>query len=336
MPVNDCFRVFGMNGSRKFAEEVARHIGQPLAPHIESSWDDGEFYVRADCNVRNCDCFIIQSLYTADKENVSQKTMKLALFCGSLWHASASRITLVIPHLSWSRQDRKNEPRAPVYTQYLAQIFEVVHADRILGMDFHNKSAIDNGYRLRTDELQAKKLLADAICKQIKKSGISPEDFLVLSPDSGGAKRAERGRDAIQKRLGVDNIDVVSVDKKRSGRKVEARRLTGSVRGKKVVVIDDLISTASSMKETHQIVTGNGGEIWGAAVTHGLFVGNANQNLVNFPRIFITDTVDPSCRLTDDTIKRLYRVDTAQLFAQAIKRTYEGGGSISELLDDVA
>lgn len=334
MSRKNCFRVFGMNGSKKFAEEVAHFLGEPLSKHIETPWDDGEFFVRADTNVRNCDCFIIQSLYTDEQENVSQKTMKLAFFCGSLWHASASRITLVIPHLAWSRQDRKNESRAPVYTQYLADMFKVCNADRLLSMDLHNKSAIDNGYHLRTDELQAKKLLADAMVKEIQAEGINPDDILVLSPDSGGAKRAERVRDAIQRRLKANFIEVVQVDKSRNGREVKARRLTGPVKGKKVIVIDDLISTASSMKETHEIVTNNGGEIWGVGVTHGLFVGDANKHLENIPRIFITDTVDPMWRLTDDTKKKLRVVPTTYMFSQAIRRTYEDGGSISELLEE--
>jgi ribose-phosphate pyrophosphokinase len=322
-----------MKGTEEFARQVAGHLEHPLAHHVEEPWDDGEFYVRSDVNVRSCDCFVIQSLYADEHQGVSEKTMRLLYFVGSLFDASASRVTAVVPYLAWSRQDRKNQSRAPVYTKYLAMMLTRVHANRLLTMDVHNISALHNSHQdMQTDHLEAKILLADAIAREVRESGVRPEQLRILAPDAGGMKRAERARDAIAHRLDDSFIDLVTIDKRRQGRVVKAQRLTGDVAGKKVIAIDDVISTGSSMRQAQEIVENNGGELWAVAATHGLFVGRANEHLSSVRRIFVTDTVRP-WRLNEANRARVCLVDTTQMFAQAIRRTYEAGGSISELLE---
>jgi ribose-phosphate pyrophosphokinase len=325
--------MFGMKGTEGFARSVAEYLEIPISAHTEDYWDDGEFYVKSDVNVRSCDCYVISSLYSDDKDSVSAKTMKLMYFVGSLFDASACRITVVCPYLGFARQDRKHESRAPVYTKYFARMLSSMHCNRLLTMDVHNIAAMNNAFQdMQTDNLEAKNLLADTIAKEIRASGLKSDDICFLAPDSGAMKRAEKARDAVAHRLDDSFIDLVSIDKKRLGREVKAKKLKGDVQGKKVIVIDDMISTGSSMSKAQEIVEENGGELWAVAVTHGLFVGKANEYMARIPRIIVSDTVRP-WRLTPENKKKVRVVDTTRMFAQAIRRTHEDGGSISELLE---
>ncbi len=283
--------------------------------------------------MRSCDCYVISSLYSQGPDSVSAKTMKLLYFVGSLFDASAARITVVCPYMAFARQDRKHESRAPVYTKYLARMLTGMHCNRLLTMDVHNIAAMNNAFQdMQTDNLEAKNLLADALATEIRRSKLNPEDICFLAPDSGAVKRTERGRDAVAHRLDDSFIELVTVDKKRQGEQVTAQRIIGDVKGKKVVVIDDMISTASSMQKAQEIVEANGGELWAIAATHGLFVGKANERVAKFPKIFVADTVQP-WRLNPENLAKVRVVDTTLMFAQAIRRTHEDGGSISELLE---
>lgn len=330
---SDCVRLFGMNGTEEFATGVAEHLNIPLSLHTEEYWDDGEFYVKSGANVRSCDCYVISSLYTDSTERVSEKAMKLLYFVGSLFDASASRITVVCPYLGFARQDRKHESRAPVYTKYFSGMLTKMHCNRLLTMDVHNIAAMHNAYQdMQTDNLEAKNLLADALAREIRECKIDPDELCFVAPDSGAVSRTERSRDAVSHRLDDSFIPTGSIDKKRKGREVQAERITVDVSGKKVIVIDDMIATASSQSKAQQIIEKNGGELWAVAVTHGLFVGNANEHVAKLPRIFVTDTVQP-WRLTPENRKKVRVVDTTRMFAQAIRRTHEDGGSISELLE---
>jgi ribose-phosphate pyrophosphokinase len=330
---SDCVRLFGMKGTEEFASRVAEHLELPVSNHMEEYWEDKEFYVRSGENVRSCDCYVISSLYSDDRDTVAEKTLKLMFFVGSLFDASASRVTVVCPYMAFARQDRKNESRAPVYTKYLARGLTAMHCNRMLTMDVHNIAAMHNAFQdMQTDNLEAKNLLADEIAREIRAAGIHPDDICILSPDAGGMKRAERGRDAIAHRLDDSFIDLVSIDKKRKGKEVEAMRIMGDVTGKKVIAIDDMISTGKSSTKTQKIIEKNGGELWAIAATHGLFVGQANEYMAPVPRIFVTDTVCP-WRLNPENRSKVRVVDTSRMFAQAIRRTHEDGGSISELLE---
>lgn len=184
-------RVFGMNASHKYAEVIADHLDVGLSKHVEKYFPDKEPYVRADENVRGCDVFIIQSLYSDENESVNDKFLKLLFFIGSLWDASAERITLVAPYLPYQRQDRKTESRAGIHTKYTAMLLEQMMLSRVLTMDVHSLKVYQNDLRCRTDHLEAKNLLVECVANELRNH---TADIAVLSPDSGGTERAERFR----------------------------------------------------------------------------------------------------------------------------------------------
>ena len=345
------FRLFGLEGSRPFAQRVARYLDVPVARLIEDWFADKEPYIRSDVNVRGCDVYVISSLYSDADQTVSEKFTKLLFFIGSLVDASARRITVVAPYLPYSRQDRKTESRAPISIKYFAQCIEAVGANRVLTMDVHNLSAMQNAFRIPTDNLEAKNLIADYLCgvdSGAESDGVpcpvdhhmaeplvnSADELVVLAPDSGGLGRARRFRNALELRLGLQNqISVVYLDKERSSTgQVRGSKIVGDVSGRQVIILDDMISSGSTVALAADAVQQHGGEVWAICATHGMFVGRAKEHLANVGRILVTDTIVPFQVGGSPWDGRLTVIPTAMMFAQAIRRTHEEGGSISDLL----
>lgn len=328
--MNGNFRLFGLGASKEYAKEVASHLDVGLSKHAEEYFADHEAYVRSDVNVRDCDVYVIQSLYHGPDESLADKLTKLLFFIGSLRDASVRRITAVIPYLAFQRQDRKTESRAPITTKYLAKQIEAAGADRLLTMDVHNLSAFQNAFRIQTDALEAKNLMADYVAETFAYEPIA--DLVILSPDSGGMGRARRFRQSLNKRLSVD-VGIAYLDKDHQGKVIKGNEIIGDVRGKRVIVIDDMISSGATLTECYKAVKKNEGILWGSCATHGLFVGRVNENLSSLDNIIVCDTIKPA-GLNEANMKKLQVISTARMFAQAIRRTHEEGGSISDLLKD--
>lgn len=323
------FRLFGMDGTKDFSTQVAYHLDSELHKHHEEYFADHECYVRSDVNVRNCDCYVIQSLYSDAKETVADKFTKLLFFIASLKDASARRVTAVIPYLAFARQDRKTESRAPITARYVAQLLESVTTDRVLTIDAHNLSAEQCSFRIPIDNLEAKNILADYVASQAIIREQSSR-LVCLSPDSGGAGRTKRFRHALSARLGIP-IKTVYLDKTHDGKIIEGEAIAGDVKNKLVVVIDDMVSSAATLVECNKAIKAQGGELWAGCATHPLFVGRINENLSSIDKVIVTDTIKPH-RLTPESARKVHIISVARLFASAIRRTHDEGGSISDLL----
>lgn len=334
------FKIFGMDGSKEYAEEVASQLGVGITQHEERTFEDGEPFAKSSDgttgNVRGHNVFVIQSLYSDAKESVCDKFIKLCIMCGSLKDASAHEVTAVIPHLAWARQDRKTESRAPITTKYIARMLEACGIARALFIDVHNLAAEQNAFTVPIDNLEAKNLFAEYCAKKLFDEGRT-KNIKILSPDSGGLNRCERFRNALLKCLidlgvKIDDIEVVTFDKRRIKGKVIGGRIIGNVEDADVIAYDDMISTASTMKKACTTVVQERGRIFAICATHGLFCGAANDVLDGFDtNIVVADTVQPF-RLNDGNRKKVHLVKTSHLVADAIRRIHSGTGSISELL----
>lgn len=338
------FKVFGLKGSFDYAEKVAGHLGIKLTTHTEKLFDDGECYVQSGPefsdstagNVRGHNVFVIQSLYSDEHESVSDKFVKLCIFCGSLKDASAHEVIPIIPHLAWARQDRKTASRAPITTKYVARMLEANKIERVLLFDVHNLAAEQNAFNVPIDVLEAKNLFAEWLANRLISDGRT-KNIKVLSPDSGGLSRCERFRLALLKKLkslGVvlDDIEIVVFDKLRVKGVVKGGRIIGDVQDADVIAYDDMISTGSTMKKACKAVQDSGGRLYAVCAPHGLFCGAANEVLEELDtKIVIADTVKP-WRLNDSNGAKLHVVDTTKMVAEAIWRIHSGSGSISELL----
>jgi len=320
--------VFALNTSRDIGEQVARALDVKLGLHEEREFGDGEHKSRPLENVRGRDVFVIQSLYGDDLHSVNDKLIRLLFFLGALRDASAGRVTAVLPYLCYARKDQKSKPRDPVATRYLATMFEAMGVDRVLTLDVHNLAAYQNAFRICTDHLEAKSLFANYFAKTTDAS-----DLVIMSPDIGGVKRAEALRLAMEKHL---NRPVASafVEKHRSGGVVSGGTLVGEVSEKFVIIIDDLISSGTTIIRAAQACRAAGATKVYCAASHGAFAEEADSVLADsaLDKLVITDSI-PASRIGSSAARaKLVILESAPLFAEAIRRIHTDG-SLVDLLE---
>jgi len=325
---SDDLVLFALDASRGYGEAVSATLGLPLAAHEERDFEDGEHKARPLVNVRGRDVFVIHSLYGDARASANDKLLRLLFFVGALKDAAAARVTAVVPYLAYARKDRKTKPRDPVTTRYVAAMFEAVGADCVVTMDVHNLAAFQNAFRCRTEHLEAAKLFVAHFVPSL-----STAEAVVVSPDAGGVKRAERLRTLLAVALGRP-VGAAFAEKYRSGGVVSGEALVGDVAGKVAIIVDDLISAGNTIARAAQACRNHDAvRVW-AAATHGIFAVAANDILAQAPldNLVVTDTI-ASGRITDPGLRsRLSTLGTAALFAAAIARMH-AGGSLAELLD---
>jgi ribose-phosphate pyrophosphokinase len=318
--------VFALNSSRAFAEKVCVHLGVPLSGHEEREFEDGEHKARPLVNVRGKDVFVIQSLYGDGKQSVNDKLCRLLFFIAALRDASAGRITAVIPYLCYARKDRQSKPRDPITTRYVAAMFEAVGLDAAIVLDVHNLAAFQNAWRIPTDHLEAKKLFIDYFLALI-----GYRDVVVVSPDFGAVKRAEDFRQTLSGALGCP-IHSAFLEKYRSEGTVSGVAVVGDVDGKVAIIVDDLISSGTTLMRAAEACQVRGAAAVYGAATHGVFGSKASQVLSGpaLERLAVTNSIPP---LLDSSLVRskITVLDSTALFAEAIRRSNRGE-SIVELL----
>ncbi|MGA7395049.1 MAG: ribose-phosphate pyrophosphokinase [Terrimicrobiaceae bacterium] len=326
--IDDRLRIFVLNSSRAFGEQVSSRLSVELSPHEEREFEDGEHKARPLISVRGKNVFVIQSLYGDDRQSGNDKLCRLLFFIGALKDAAAARVTAVVPYLAYARKDRKTKPRDPVTTRYVAALFEAVGTDTIMTLDVHNLAAFQNAFRCRTEHLEANKLFVEYFFPMLRDS-----EVVVVSPDAGGIKRAERLRQLLSHAIGKP-VGAAFAEKYRSLGVVSGDMLVGDVKGKDAFIIDDLISTGTTIARTARACHASGAARVFAAATHGLFMMGAEAALSEsaLERIVVTDTVPPF-RLGDGPVKeKLTVLSSASLFAEAIRRL-SVCGSVTDLLE---
>ena len=322
-------KLFALNNSSDFGELVAKQLCINLSAHEERNFEDGEHKSRPLENVRNQDVFVIHSLYSDTTQSVNDKLCRLLFFIGALKDAFAKKVTAVVPYLCYARKDRKTKSRDPVTTRYIARLFEAAGADSIVTMDVHNVQAFQNAFRIPAENLEAKKLFADYLTPLVK-----DEEPVIMSPDFGGIKRAEQFQQTLGKKLNRE-LPVVFMEKYRSGGVVSGERMSGEVKDKTVIIVDDLISTGGTIARAAAACKKSGAKKVLALATHGIFTGRPDETLQEdvLQQIITTNTIPPF-RLEHTRIKeKLTVLNVPPFFAEAIKRMQEGG-SITELLQD--
>jgi ribose-phosphate pyrophosphokinase len=319
--------LFALDATREFGEEVALHLGLQLSPHEEQGFDDGEHKARPLANVRGRDVFVLHSLHSDAGQSVDDKLCRLLFFISALKDASAASVTAVVPYLAYSRKDQQSKPRDPVTTRYVARMFEAAGTDRVVTLDVHNLAAFQNAFRCVTEHLRADGLFVRHFVPLLRAG-----EAVVVSPDAGGIKRAERFRQRLSDALGRP-VAAAFAEKHRNGNVLTGELIVGDVQGRCAIILDDLISTGSTIARTVKACRSLGAASVYAAASHGLFVGDAAQLLADdaLTGIVVTDSVPPF-RLGEGKARaKLTVLSCAHLFAEAIRRIHEGG-SIVELL----
>jgi ribose-phosphate pyrophosphokinase len=314
-------KLFALQSSRPYGERVATALGVTLTPHEERAFEDGEHKCRPLESVRGADVFVVHSLHGEPGASPNDKLCRLLFFAGTLRDASAASVTAVAPYLAYARKDRQTQPRDTVTTRYVAMLFEAVGIDHMMTVDVHNVVAFQNAFRCRTEHLEAKELFAAHFAVTL-----AQQTPVVVSPDTGGFKRAERFRATLAERLGRP-VGMAFMEKLRALGAVSGQTLAGDVRGATAIIIDDLIASGETLLRTAHACRAAGARHVFAAATHGLFVGAADHLLADdsLDGCVVTDTVPPFRLAPALAARRLTVLPSAPLVAEAIRRVHEQG-----------
>ena len=339
--------LFAMHGSDPLGAKIAQHLGISLAAHEERDFEDGEHKARPLQNVRGRSCYVLHALHGDVSHTANDKLNRLLFFIATLKDAAASRVSAVVPYLAYARKDRKTKPRDPVTMRYVAQLFEAMGTDALLALEVHNPAAFQNAFRCPTEQLDSAGLFARHIADQIADritdeitdqisdqivDKLGPVDVAVVSPDAGGVKRAALFRDRLSQALGRP-VSMGFVEKYRSEGALSGELLVGDVKGRQVLLFDDLISSGQTLLRAASACRAHGAASVWAAAAHGLFNVNALQQLGVGPidRIFVSDSVAIAGLENTSIETKLDVVSCAAMFGEAIRRSHEGG-SIVELM----
>ncbi len=312
--------IFAPLAGRVFAEAVCGALGVVLAAHDEHEFEDGEHRLRPRGSVRGRDVYVVQSLHADPRRSIDEKLVRLLFFIGALKDADARSVTAVVPYLAYSRKDRKSQPGDPVSTRYVAAMLESVGTDRVMTLDVHNLAAYQNAFRCRTAHLDAAPVLIEQFVPLLGDDAAG-----VVSPDAGGIKRAEAFRQRLAARLGRD-VGAAFVEKHRADAIVRGGGFAGDVAGRVAIIVDDLISTGTTIARAARSCRDAGAtHVW-AAASHGVFTVAANATLgaSGIERIVVTDTVPLPAFVDAHLAARVSTVSVAPLFAQAIGRIHRG------------
>lgn len=302
--------LFALKGTELYASRVAQRLGCQLASHEERDYEDGEHKCRPLDRVSGRDIVVFHSLYGDAQQSANDKLCRLLFFCGALKDSGARHVQVVTPYLCYGRKDRRNQPQDPTITRYVAAFFETSGVNRLIALDVHNPAAFDNAFRIPAWNLQCSELFAGHFAGLV-----GDAEVVAVSPDSGGTKRAEQFRQALERRLGR-SVGSALMEKHRDYATLTGTLLIGEVTGKTAIVFDDLISTGETLTHAGLACKKAGAARLFAAATHGLFTAGSrlfDQPL--FEHIAITDSVPPF-RLPPECVSRHLQVlDSSALTA---------------------
>jgi len=313
------FLVFSGNSNKTLAQGIVAKLGLRLGDATVSKFSDGEIFVRINESVRGRDVFVVQSTnYPAEVH-----LMELMIMVDALKRASAKSVTAVMPYFGYARQDRTVEPRVPITAKLVANLLTKSGIDRIVTMDLH-AGQIQGFFDIPVDNLYSVPIIA----KYFRDKGMCGEDYVVVSPDAGGVTRARGFAKALDTSLAI-------IDKRRSGPNVaKAMNVIGDVKGKGVIIIDDMIDTAGTLVEAAHAVLEHGATKVVAGASHGILSGPAIERILKseLEEVVITDTIEASKEKL--SFSKLKILSTSDLFAEAINRIYKKE-SISSLFVNI-
>ncbi len=296
-------KIFSGNSNVDVAQGIAGCLGLQLGKSDCTHFSDGEIAVSLHESVRGSDCFIVQSTCTPVNDNL----MEMLIMIDAMKRASAARITAVMPYFGYARQDRKAKARDPISAKLCADIITTAGADRVLTMDLH-ANQIQGFFNIHGAGILANHMK--------EKIGGNFDDFIVVSPDLGSVTRSRNFASKI-------NTGLAIIDKRRPKANVcEVMNIIGDAKGKKVILVDDMIDTAGTLCNAANAIVEKGGatEVY-ACATHAVLSGPAVERIKNsaIKEVILLDTIPvPEEKMID----KFTVLPTAPIFAEAIARIY--------------
>ncbi|MGH8943238.1 MAG: ribose-phosphate diphosphokinase [Acidimicrobiia bacterium] len=297
------------------AEEVAEVLGVSLGELERSHFANGEIYVRPAESVRGADCYVMQSHCEPINDNIMEQLITI----DALNRASARRITAVMPFFGYSRQDKKVRPREPITARLVGDLFMTAGADRLVSVDLHT-GQLQGFIHKPFDSLTALPIITDYLSQKLN------GQTTVVSPDAGGVKRAERYARFL-------DASVAFVYKRRDPvlhNVSEALELAGSVDGRHVVIVDDIIDTAGTVTNAAEMVRDQGALSVRIAATHGVFSEPALDLLKNAPveEVIVTNTLPVAPEVLE--LDKLQVLSIAPILAETLQAIFMDS-SVSEI-----
>ena len=301
-------KIFSGRVSRNLAQKITESLGVKLGNESVIEFADGEFEPSFDETIRGSDVFIVQSTMPP-----AENLMELLLMIDAAKRASANSVVAVLPYFGFARQDKKGKPRVPIAAKLIANLLTAAGVDRVLTIDLH-ADQIQGFFEVPVDHLYASTLFVPYI------KSLNLPNLTIASPDMGGSKRANTYAKFL-------NTEVVICYKHREKANVISKMmLIGDVKGKDVVMIDDMVDTAGTLAKASDLMINQGASSVRAICTHGLFSANAYERLENsqLTEIVVTDTIP-----REHKSSKIKEISVAVLFADTIKRIHDKK-SISE------
>jgi len=314
---NGSMVIFSGNSNPALAREVAKILGVELGALLAGRFPEGEVQVQIQQNVRGKDVFIMQSICNSPNDSL----MELLIMIDAARRASAKRITAVLPFFGYARQDRKDRPRVPITAKLVANLLVSSGASRVLTMDLH-AGQIQGFFDIPVDHLYSINVMGQFLQK--KKS---LKDLVVVSPDVGGIKMARAYAKLLSSPLAI-------VDKRREdAARTHVMHIIGSVQGKNVVLVDDLISTGGSIVEAAAALKKSGAKDIYAVIVHPVLAGPAVSRIKEsvIKKLIVSNSIPLG---KDKRISKIEAISVAPLLADAIYRIHHDE-SVSALFQQV-
>ena len=299
-------KIFALNSNRPLAQKIADEVGVELGKLSVDRFSDGEIQINIEESVRGDNVYVIQSTSAPVNDNL----MELMIMIDALRRASANTINVVLPYYGYARQDRKARSREPITAKLVANMLQNSGVTRIVALDLH-AAQIQGYFDIPVDHLMGAPLLADYFINE----GVAA-NAVVVSPDHGGVTRARALAEFLKAPIAI-------IDKRRPRPNVaKIMNIIGDVKGKKCIMIDDMIDTAGTISKGAQALMDAGAEEVYASATHAVLSGPAIERLDNSPlkQVVVTDSI----QLPDEKqIDKIVQVSVAPLIGAAIKRINE-------------
>ena len=300
---NAPFKIFSGTNSRYLAEKICKSLNCPLGNMKIEHFSDGEFSVSFEESIRGQYIYLVQSTFPN-----SDNLMELLLMIDAAKRASAYKVIAVMPYFGWARQDRKDRPRVPIGAKLVANMLVAAGVDRIMTMDLH-ADQIQGFFDVPVDALYASGIFVPYI------KSLNIEDLSIAAPDMGGAKRAN----TYAKHLSAPII--ISHKERAKANVVGKMTAIGDVKGRNVIIVDDMIDTAGTICMAADMLMEKGAKSVRAAITHPILSGQAYEkiNASALQEVIVTDTIPLN---PEKDLSKFKVMTVADIFANVIERVH--------------
>ena len=294
-------KIFSGTNSKYLAEKISASFGQELGKVNKIDFSDGEYTVKFDETIRGSHVFLIQSTFPP-----ADNLFELLMMIDAAKRASASKIIAVMPYFGYARQDRKDQPRVAIGAKLVADLLTAAGVDRVITMDLH-ADQIQGFFNIPVDHLYSSTIFAPYI------QSLNLENMVIASPDAGGSKRAH----SYSKHFGVPMVICHKYRPKPNV--VGEMRVIGDVKGKNVILMDDMIDTAGTLTAAADKMMEEGALSVRAFASHGVLSGNAYENIEKskITEVILTDSIP-----LKKECSKIKILSVADMFAETIACVY--------------